>query len=192
MGRNSLFLDVQPVPSSQSPMGWREQIRVPHRSRRGGYILSPPKEELFASGFMQWITMHARPLVRETSLMWAEHGACAKKLCWGGCGLPHSFPWRSLVHPQRWVRCGWINSYLHSCCISALQSTLHVKPVPKTCQALQPSKAALLKITHFSSPPTPLTVSPCLGADKSYLSYSLHSVSDRRLVSSEKMKCKFY
>lgn len=38
----------------------------------------------------------------------------------------------------------------------------------------------------------PATVSPCLGADKSYLSYSLHSVSDRRLVSSEKMKCKFY
>lgn len=89
-------------------------------------------------------------------------------LCWGGFGSPHSFHSRSFVHHQRQVRCGWINLCFLSHCTSPFQSTLKMKLVPKTRQVLQPSKGTMLKITHPCSPPLPLTVSPRLGADKSY------------------------
>lgn len=131
-------------------------------------------------------------------LCWSEtgathtRGACAEMLCCFGCRSSHSFSRRSFVHPQGRVRWGWINLCFRSWYTSLFRSTLKMKPVPKTRQVSQPSKGTVLKISHPCSPSPPATVSPCLGADKSYLSYSLHSVSDRRLVSSEKMKCKFY
>lgn len=132
-----------------------------------------------------------RLFVRDRSYMQAEHGECVEMLCCLGCRSSHSFYSRSFVHTQGQARLGWINLCFPSWQTSLFWCTLKMKLMLDT-----PSLTAVKGNDAKNIPPLlslPLsTVSPCLGADKSYLSYSLHSVSDRRLVSSEKMKCKFY
>lgn len=101
--------------------------------------------------------------VRDRSYTQAEHGACTEMLHCFGCRSPHSVPSRSFVHPQGRVRCGWINLCFPSWYTSLFQSTLKMKPVPKTHQVSQLSKGMMLKISYPCFPPSPdrLCMSRC-------------------------------